>query len=117
MLRCLLVGSGLPSNLWGEFMQRAAYRCNRVSHSAFQMKTPHKVIYGKGAELSHLKIIGARVFVHIKDLTKLEHTSWEGMVCDFSEKYSNSFRVWNPGIRTISEPTGRKVVGRGGQEA
>ena len=44
----------------------ASYVCNRFSHSTLNMETPYKKLCGKDADLSHLKIIGARVFVHIK---------------------------------------------------
>ena len=108
MVRCLLVDSGLPPNLWGELMLTTTYLCNRVPHSALKMETPYKVLYGKKADLSHLKIIGSRAFVHIKDSTKLGHTSWEGMVCGFSENESNSYRVWNPMTRRVVEA--RNVV-------
>ena len=108
MVRCLLVDSGLPPNLWGELMLTTTYLCNRVPHSALKMETPYKVLYGKEADLSHLKIIGSRAFVHIKDSTKLGHTSWEGMVCGFSENESNSYRVWNPKTRRVVEA--RNVV-------
>ena len=93
MAYCLLVDSDLPPNLWGELVLTAAYLLKRVPHSALQMETPHKVLYGKGADLSHLKIIEARASVHIKEPTKLCHRSWERMVCGFIEKYSNSYRV------------------------
>ena len=71
MVCCLLVDSGLPPNLWGELMLTAKYPCIPVPHSAPQMETPLEVLYGKDTHLSHLKIIGARAFVHIKDPTKL----------------------------------------------
>ena len=103
MVRCLLVDSDLPPNLWGELMLTTTHLCNRVPHSALKMETPYKVLYGKEADLSHLKIIGSRAFVHIKDSTKLGHTSWEGMVCGFSENESNSYRVWNPKTRRVVE--------------
>ena len=108
MVRCLLVDSGLPPNLWGELMLTTTYLCNQVPHSALKMETPYKVLYGKEADLSHLKIIGSRAFVHIKDSTKLGHTSWKGMVCGFSENESNSCRVWNPKTRRVVEA--RNVV-------
>ena len=44
----------------------ASYICNWISHSALNTETPYKKLYGKDADLSHLKIIGARAFVHIK---------------------------------------------------
>ena len=67
MVRCLLVDDGLPPKLWGELMLTAAYLYNRMPHSGLDMETPFKRLYGKEAKLSHLKIIGARAFVHIKN--------------------------------------------------
>ena len=57
-------------------MMTASYLCNRIPHSALKMETPHKMLYVKDANLSRLIIIGARALVHIKDATKLSHTSW-----------------------------------------
>ena len=70
-------------------MMTASYLCNRIPHSAPEMETPYKMLYGKDADRSHLRIIGARAFVHIKDANKLGHTSWEGMVYGFSQNESN----------------------------
>ena len=69
MFRCIRV-KGLPPFLWGELMMIASYICNRIPHSALNMKTPYKKLYGKDADLSHLKIIRARAFVYIKNLNK-----------------------------------------------
>ena len=76
-------------------MMAASYICNRIPHSAMNIETPYKKLYGKDADLPHLKIIGARAFVHITNSNKLGHTSWEGMVCGFSETKSDSYRTWN----------------------
>ena len=70
MVRCFLVDNGLPFKLWGEIMLTAAHLCNRMPHSRLDMETPFKRLYGKEANLSHLNIIGARAFVHIKDITR-----------------------------------------------
>ena len=43
----------------------ASHICNRIPHSAFNTKTSYKKLYGKDADPSHFKIIGARAFVHI----------------------------------------------------
>ena len=63
----------------------AAYLCNRMPHSELDMETQSKWLYSKEGNLSHLKIIGARAFVHIKEAKKLEPKSWEGTLCGFSE--------------------------------
>ena len=67
------------------------------------METSFKRLYGKEANLSHLKTIGARAFVHTKDTKKLEPKSWEGMLCGFSEDEALSYLVWNPKTRRVVE--------------
>ena len=66
MTRSLLLDSDLPKYFWGQLMLTAAYLSNRSPHSALGMETPYKKLYGKEADLSILKIIGARAFVHIE---------------------------------------------------
>ena len=95
MVRCLLVDSGLPPKLWGELMLTVAYLFYRMPHSGLNMETPFKRLNGKKANLTHLKINGAKAFVHIRDAKKLEPKSWEGMLCGFSKNEALSYRVWN----------------------
>ena len=96
MVRCVRVDSGLPPFLWGELMMVALYICNQIPQSALNMEPPYKKLYEKDADLSHLKITGVRAFVHIKTPNKLGHTSWEGMMCGFSEAKRESYRIWDP---------------------
>ena len=58
-------------------MLTAAYLCHRMPHSALDIETLFKRLYGKEANMSHLKIIGTRAFVHMKDAKKLEPKSSE----------------------------------------
>ena len=102
-VRCLLVDSELSPKLWGELMLTAAYICNRIPHSGLHTETPFKPLYGKETNLSYVKTIGARAFVHIKDAKKLEPKSWEGMLCGFSEDEALYYRVWNPNTRRVVE--------------
>ena len=53
MVRCMRVGSGLQPFLWGEFMMAVSYIYSRIPHSALNMETPYKKLYGKDADLSH----------------------------------------------------------------
>ena len=100
---CLLADSGLPPKLWEELMLTAAYLCNRLPHSRLDMETPFKRLYGKESNLSYLKIIGARAFVHIKDAKKLEPKPWERFPCGFSEDEALSYWVWNLNPRRVVE--------------
>ena len=108
MVGCMHFDSGLPSFLWEEQLMAASHICNRIPHSAFNMKTPYKKLYGKDADPSHFKIVGARAFVRIKNLNRLGHTSWKGMACYFSEIESNSYRTWN--LKTCRVVERRNVV-------
>ena len=108
MVRCMRVNSGLPPFLWVELMMAASYICSRIPYSALNMETPYKKLYGKDADLSHVKIMDVRVFVHIKNPNKLGHMSWVGMVCGFSKTESNSYLIWNPNTRRVVES--RNVV-------
>ena len=74
-----------------------------MPHSGLDVEMPFKRLYVKEANLSHLKIIGARAFVHIKDAKKLEPNTWQGMLCDVSEDEALSYRVWNPKARRVVE--------------
>ena len=98
MVCCLLVDSGHTPKMWGELILTVTYLCNRMPHSGLDMETTLKHLYGKEANLSHLKIIGGGAFVHIKDAEKLEPKSWEAMLCGFGEKETISYRIWNPKI-------------------
>ena len=103
MVKCMRVDSGLQLFLWGELMMTAPYICNPIPHSALSMETPYKKLYGKEADLSHLRIISARAFIHIRNPNKLGHTSWERIVCSFSEIESNFYRICNPKTRRVVE--------------
>lgn len=68
--RCLLADSGVSKFLWRELMFTAAYLANRTPHSALNIETPYKALYGKEATLQHLRTIGSRAFVHIEKHAK-----------------------------------------------
>ena len=103
MIHCPLVGSGLPPEMWGEFMLTATYLCNRMSHSGIGMKTPFKRLYGKEENSSRLNTIGARAFVHVKGDKKLEPKSWEVVLCGSSKNEVLSYQIWNLKTRKVSE--------------
>ena len=44
-----------------------AYLKNRTPHKALKMETPFKMLHGEEADLLHLRVVGAKPFVHIKD--------------------------------------------------
>jgi hypothetical protein len=55
----------ISMHLWVEATRTTVYVQNRLSHSALGFKTPEEMFIGKKPEVSHLKIFGCPVFVHI----------------------------------------------------
>lgn len=103
IVRCLLADSGLPKFLWGELMQTAVYLSNRSPHAALNNGTPYKALYGKDAYLGHLRVVGARAFVHQETYTKkLEHRAWEGRLVGYSMD-SKAYRIYNAETRRVRE--------------
>ena len=70
IVHCLLTDSGLSNFLWGGLMQTAVYLSNAVPHTALGSITPYRALYGKDANLGHLRTIGARAFVHVETHTR-----------------------------------------------
>ena len=64
-VKTMIHDQDLPMYLWVEVARTTIYVQNRISHSAFGFKTPEEMFTGKKPELSHPKIFGCLVFVHI----------------------------------------------------
>ena len=60
IVSCLLADSGLPHFLWGELMQTGVYLSNRAPHASPADETLYKALYGKDANLGHLRAIEAQ---------------------------------------------------------
>ena len=81
MIRCMLATRGFPSSMWGGLFMAAAYFKNRNPCKALKMETILKMLHGEEADLSHVCIIGARTFVHVKDSRNLDAAASEGKGC------------------------------------
>eukprot|EP00253_Pinus_taeda_P032833 PITA_32833 len=73
----MLHDQGLPLHLWVEAYNTAVYVQNRCLHKILGMSTPKEASSGKKPDLSHLRIFGANVYMHVtKDVRKkLEPTA------------------------------------------
>lgn len=101
--RCFMIDGKFPKSLWGELLFTAAYIANRSPHSTLGGDTPYFRLYGKHADLSALRVIGSRSFVHTEVYTsKFEDKAWEGILCGYSTT-SKSYRVYNPSTRHVVE--------------
>ena len=95
VVKTMIHDQDLPMHLWAEATRTAVYGHNRFSHSAFGFKTPEEMYTGKKPEVSHLKIFGCPVYVHIpkEKRTKLDPSRKKGMFVGYYE-VSKSFRIY-----------------------
>jgi hypothetical protein len=84
--------------LWAEAAMTTLYVQNRLSHSALGFKTPEKMFTTKKLDVSHLKIFGCPVFIHIpkEKRNKLEPSRKKGIFVGYCE-VSKAFRIYIPG--------------------
>ena len=94
--RCLMKDGNFPPLLWGELIFTAAYLSNRSHYSALGGAMPYFLIHNEEADLSGLRAIGARAFVHRDTYTrKLDDRALEGKLCRFSQA-NRAHRIYNP---------------------
>ena len=81
MVRCILTDTSMPKFLSGEICETTTCIINRSPHRALGGKPPYSKLYGRNPDLSSLRIIGARAFVHKETHAhKLEQKAWEGLM-------------------------------------
>jgi hypothetical protein len=88
--------------LWAEAAMAAVYVQNRLSHSALGLKTSEEMFTGKKPEVSHLKIFGCPVFIHIpkEKRNKLDPSGKKRIFVGYCE-VSKAFRIYIPGQHHI----------------
>ena len=84
----------LPMHVWDEETRKTIYVQNRLSNSALGFETPEEMYIGKKPEVSHLKIFGCPVYVHItkEKRTKLDPYGKKGIFVGYCEVFK-SFRI------------------------
>ena len=81
MTRCFFTETGLSKRLWGELASTAVFLKNHIPHRALGSDTPYYRMFGKNADLSFLRVIGSRAFVHEEGhRDKLDERAWEGVL-------------------------------------
>jgi hypothetical protein len=96
-IKTMIHDQDLPMHLWAEATRTTIYVQYRLSHSALGFKTPEEMFIGKKPEVSHLKIFGCPVFVHIpkEKRTKLDPSGKKGIFVGYCE-VSKAFRIYIP---------------------
>ena len=89
----------LPMHLWAEVARTVVYVQTRISHSVLGFKTPEEMFMGKKPEVSHLKIFGCLVYIHIpkEKRTKLDPSEKKGIFVGYCE-VSKAFKIYIPGF-------------------
>src|SRR5882672_10558620 len=84
--RAIRTDSKLPLNMWGEAVKAASYLKNRMPTRTLVDKTPYKMWYGRRPDVSHLRELGCKVWVHILgDNPKIYNWSIECVLVGYSE--------------------------------
>lgn len=65
-VRCILIHSKLPMNLWAEALDTACYLVKRSPSSAIDFKTSYELWSGKPADYSHIRIFDCPAYAHVK---------------------------------------------------
>ncbi|GAQ93102.1 hypothetical protein KFL_012990020 [Klebsormidium nitens] len=103
--RALLEDAGLGGEYWAEAMVTANYTRNRVP-SSVHGKTPYEMFYGERPDLSHMRVFGARAYIHVpkENRKKLEPVSERGVFLGYVPN-AKAYRV-------LKERTGVVIVSR-----
>jgi hypothetical protein len=101
-MKTMIHDQDLPMCLWEEVAMVVVYVQNRLSHSALGLKTLEEMFTRKKPEVSHLKIFGCPVFIHIlkEKRNKLEPSGKKGIFVGYCE-VSKAFRIYIPGHHHI----------------
>lgn len=100
--RCLLIDKALPGHLWAEAVKAAGDILNLRSTKQHPDKTPQELFDGKKPSISHLRVFGSPVFVHIPKIsrTKLDPRSEQCVLLSF-DTAAKAYRCYRPSTRKV----------------
>ena len=80
-VRAMLHDQDLPMHLWTEAARTTVYVQNRTPHRVLKNKTPEEVFSSKKPKVSHLRIFGCPMYIHIpkEKRTKLDPSGKKGI--------------------------------------
>ena len=98
----MLHDKDLPMHLWEEAAKTAVYVHNRTPHRVLENQTPEEIFSGKKPKVSHLKIFGCPVYIHIpkEKRTKLDPSRKKGIFVGYSESLK-AYRIYFLGFKKI----------------
>ena len=101
-VKTMIHDQDLPMHLWAEATTKTVYVHNRLSHNYLGFQTLVEMYIGEKPELSHIKIFGCPVYVHIpkEKRTKLDPSGNKGIFVGYCE-VSKAFRIYISGYHHI----------------
>ena len=100
--RVMVHDQGLRMHFWAEACNTTVYVKNRCPHRVLGVSTPEEAFTGKKLDVSHSKIFGSSIYVHVtKDATKkLEPTTEVGIFVGYTET-RHTYCVYFPNNRMV----------------
>jgi hypothetical protein len=97
-----MYAKAVPLEFWGLAVRCAVYVQNRTVSSTSN-KTPYEHWYKRKPDISHLRVFGCRVFLHIPDdkRRKLDPKATEGMMMGYVEESTSCYKV---GPKNLDKP-------------
>lgn len=107
--KCMLYDANLSKKFWAEAVNTAVYLRNRSVVSGLNNKTPFELWTGKKPDISHLRIFGSKIMVHIpkEKRLKFDKKSKECILVGYPD-HVKGYRYYNPQNNQIS--TSRDIV-------
>lgn len=107
--RCLLFDANLGKEFWGEATNTAVYLQNRIVAAALGYKTPYELWTGSKPDISHIRIFGSTVMVHVakEKRKKWDKKSVECILVGYPDNIKG-YRVYNPETKNVL--TSRDVI-------
>ena len=101
--RAMLHDQDLPMHLSAEAATIAVYVQNHTPHRLLENKTPKEVFSSKKPEVSHFRIFGSPMYIHIlkEKRTKLDPSRKKGIFVGYSES-SKAYIIYFPGFKNIN---------------
>jgi hypothetical protein len=101
-VKAMIHDHDLSMYLWAEATRTAVYVQNKSPHKVFENRTPEEVFSGKVLEVSHQRIFGCPMYIHIpKDKrTKLDPSGNKDIFVGYNET-SKAYRVYVPRYKMI----------------
>lgn len=106
----MLHAAKLPKSAWEECYKTSCYLRNRLPTTG-RLKTPFEMFCGEKPDLSHLEVIGARVYAHVPadKRKKLDKKSDQGRLVGY-DLNSKAYRVLLSDNRTVIKAHTIRVV-------